>query len=86
MRRTMLLKITGLDHSEEEEKMKKIDKEEGIKKNNKEEAKLHHPKTPLLKQPHHRMGRFLKRNLQQGRRHTLISPNWRPRLWRTISV
>jgi hypothetical protein len=38
MRRTTLLKITGLAHSEEEEKMKKKDKEEEMKE--KEEAKI----------------------------------------------
>jgi hypothetical protein len=51
MRRTMLLKIMGLAHQEEEEKMKQKDREEEMKeKKNKEEVKLHHLKIPLLGQ------------------------------------
>jgi hypothetical protein len=39
MRRTTTLKKMGMDPSEEEEKMKQMDKEEGMSK---EEVKLHH--------------------------------------------
>jgi hypothetical protein len=80
----MLLKITGL--ACKEEKTKKKDKQEGTNENNKEEAKLHYLKTPLLEQSHRRRGRFLQINLQQGRRCVLISPSWRPHLRRMISV
>jgi hypothetical protein len=52
MRRTMLLKITGLAHSKEEKKTKQMDKEEGMKEKRKEEVKLHCLKTPLLEQSH----------------------------------
>jgi hypothetical protein len=52
--------------------MKKMDKEEGM---NKEEVKLHHWKIPLLEKSHHRRGRFLPKNLQQVRRHALVSPS-----------
>jgi len=48
MRRIMPLKIMGLTHQEEEE-MKKMEKEEGMKEKNKEKAKLHHLNIPLLK-------------------------------------
>jgi hypothetical protein len=47
MKRTMLLKIMGLALSEEEKETKKIDKEEGTRK---EEVKIHCLKTPLLEQ------------------------------------
>jgi hypothetical protein len=48
MRRTMLLKIMGLTH-QEEENMKQKDREEEMReKKSKEEAKLHCLKIPLL--------------------------------------
>jgi hypothetical protein len=78
MRRTMLLNIMGLSRLEEEEKKNKMENKEGMEEKRKEKAKLHPLKTPLLEQSHHRRGRFLQRNLQQGRRRALISPSWRP--------
>jgi hypothetical protein len=48
MKRTMLLKIIGLTH-QEEEKTKQKDREEEMKENkNKEEVKLHYLRIPLL--------------------------------------
>jgi hypothetical protein len=50
MKRTMLMKITGLAR-QEEEKIEKKDREEEMKeKKNKEEVKLHRRKIPLLGQ------------------------------------
>jgi hypothetical protein len=83
MKRTTLMKRMGLAHSEEEEKTKMIDKEEGMRK---EEQKLHSLKTPLLGKKHCRRGRFILRNPQQERICALISPSWRPHSRRKISV
>jgi hypothetical protein len=66
----------GLDRKEEEEKMKQKDREEEMKdKKNKEEEKIHCWKIPLLGKSHRIRGTFLRRNLQQGRIHVLISPS-----------
>jgi hypothetical protein len=46
MRRTILLTITGLARSEEEEEMKYMEKEEGMKDRSKEKVKLHCLKIP----------------------------------------
>jgi hypothetical protein len=73
MRRTTHLKKMGMAHSKEEEKTKEMDKEEGMKENNKEEKKLHNLHIPLLKQSHRRRGRFLCRNLQQEKICVLVS-------------
>ena len=49
MKRTTLVKITGLPHPKEEAKTKHKDREEDMKeKKNKEDTKLHHLKIPLL--------------------------------------
>jgi hypothetical protein len=74
MKRTTLLKIRDLSRSKEDEKMKKMGKEEEIEemKRNKE-AKIHCLRIPLLGQRHRRRGRFIQRNFQQERKCVLIS-------------